>query len=236
MRILIFQLLSKYFYTLGAIRCEEQFYVAVSDDVIWIKVADEEINHKLISRLPVIKSFYMDEFGRLFRLGHLTPEGVCGINEWVPIKNFIVPEVAVAAMPGSHFDKIKIKLAPHPYPQESSALEVSLKNWKQYAEHAPETRLSYLSFAVSENGNVFIIGKPLPPIPGNEYWKNHDIYLPSGYNFELPLISEFINKELNAGNDSVIVLQKDNSFQKIDKSYFVPARRSAIRLTEINGM
>ena len=106
--------------------------------------------------------------------------------------------------------------------------------WKQYAKTASETRLFATRFAVSEKNKVLIIGDPLPSLPGIEYWQTGNVLLPAGYDFELSIMEEFVNKKLNENKSAVILFDKDGSWQRIDKTFFVVSKRSAIRLTAMH--
>jgi hypothetical protein len=107
--------------------------------------------------------------------------------------------------------------------------------WQQYAATAPEVRLLGLRFAASANDQVLVLGTPLPPVPGKEYWSTHDLLLPAGFDFELPLAAGLLAAKLNPRNDAVLRFGPDGSWEKIPKEALVPASRSAARLTRGKG-
>jgi hypothetical protein len=111
----------------------------------------------------------------------------------------------------------------------------SLSVWQQYAATAPEVRLLGLRFAASANDQVLVLGTPLPPVPGKEYWSTHDLLLPAGFDFELPLAAGLLAAKLNPCNDAVLRFGTDGSWEKIPKEALVPASRSAARLTRGKG-
>ena len=127
---------------------------------------------------------------------------------------------------------IKIKLVRSGNQRQGEALLTSLQHWKAYAESASAIRLQVLQFAVSDHDEVLITGSPLPSLPGKEFWIENDILLPCGFEFEIASVAGFIREKINTGGDNYIVFDQGGQWQKISKTFFVPAKRSAIRLTK----
>lgn len=221
--------------SLGAVRCMEGFRAAEEENCIWIRGINALIEmDKELLRLPATHTFIIDEQNNLFLPGGLTPVAILKPLEWIALTEFITIEAPTAALPGKTNDKFTIRIVPSAVIRKGTALLTTLDVWKQYAETASETRLFETRFAVSEKNNVLIMGDTLPSIPGIEYWRTGDVLFPAGYEFELSIMQEFVNKKLNENKSAVILFDKDGSWQWIDKSFFVISKRSAIRLTEIN--
>jgi hypothetical protein len=176
----------------------------------------------------------MDEQDNLFPVGGLTPVGKLKNLQWIPVREFIQLELPTSAMPGKIGQKYPVHVVPSGTIKEGQALITSLLVWKEYAATSPEIRLKRLRFAVSEANEVLIMGTPLPAIPGKEYWMQENMLLPGGFDFELPWIASLVAGKLNPQNEAVILFNEDSSWEKIAKEAFVPATRSAVRLTEGN--
>jgi len=221
--------------SLGAIRCMNGLHAAEKDNFIWIKGINALIEmEKELMRLPAIVTFITDEQDNLFIPGKLTPVARLEELQWEPLTEFLDVEAPVAALPGKLTAKLKIKLIPSSTQRNGTALITTLDHWKQYAETAPATRLFATKFAVSENNEVLILGDLLPPLPGMEYWRTDDLLIPSGYDVELSIMREFINTKVNESNEHLTLFRTDGSWQKIDKTFLVASKRSAIRLTVVN--
>ncbi len=221
--------------SLGTVRCMEGLRAAEEENCIWIRGINALIEmDKELLRLPATNTFIIDEQNNLFLPGGLTPVAVLKPLEWTSLTEFISVEAPTAALPGKTNGKISIKIIPSAIARKGAALVTTLDVWKKYAETASETRLFATRFAVSEKSKVLIIGDPLPSLPGIEYWQTGEVLLPAGYDFELSIMQEFVNKKLNENKSFVILFDEDGSWQKIDKSFFVISKRSAIRLTAIN--
>ena len=213
----------------------EGLRAAEEENCIWIRGINAllEMDKELL-RLPATNTFIIDEENNLFLPGGLTPVAILQPMEWTSLTDFIVVEAPTAALPGKTNDRINIKIIPSAIERKGTALLTTLDVWKQYAETASETRLFATRFAVSEKNKVLIMGDPLPSLPGIEYWQTGDVLLPAGFDFEVALMEEFVNKKLNENKSAVILFDRNGSWEKIDKSFFVMSKRSAIRLTVIN--
>ncbi|WP_153796014.1 hypothetical protein [Foetidibacter luteolus] len=217
---------------LGTVRCLPGLYAAVSDKGIWVKGwgHTEEIAIE-IKQLPVKKKFLKDDSNRLYPPGLPVPVDVLPALNWQPLQEFVPVKVPVAALPGNIETGIPIKIVASAKERKGEALVTTLSLLKAFAETAPEARLEAIVFAVSENKEVLLMGNPLPPMPGREYWLLHDILLPCGYDFDLPALAVLISEKLIKNKEAFLLFDDRGTWQKIDKSFFVKAARSAVRLT-----
>jgi hypothetical protein len=106
-----------------------------------------------------------------------------------------------------------------------------LETWETYVSTAPLVRLQHLYFAVSENSEALIIGTPNIPLPGKTYILGDNILLPAGYEFDPPAITSLVATTLNPMNDGILLFHENGHWEKIKFDCFVPATRSAVRLT-----
>lgn len=220
---------------LASIRCVEGLFAAMDNGYVWVRGINATNLGSRIKQLPVKRTFIIDQQNQLFHPGALTPVEILKELKWLPLQEFIMVETPVAALPGITTKKIEIKIVVSAKERKSTALLTSLSAWKDYADMAPAARLLNLKFAVSENNEVLIIGNPLPPLPGKEYWDTKNILIPCGYDFELNMSPSFINKKWNDDKKSIFLFHTDSKWQRIEKNYFVQGKRSAVRLTKISS-
>lgn len=220
---------------LGSVRTKAGLQVAKDKDWIWLRGIDTTQGiDSAIRRLPAKNTYELDEQGNLFPVGGITPIGKLQILPWIPVQEFIPVELPTSAMPGRTEQTYALRLVSSREIKEGQALQTTLPVWKEYADAAPEIRLKRLRFAVSEAGEVLIMGTPLPAIPGKEYWMQEDMLLPGGYDFELPWMASLVAGKLNAQHTSIILFTEEGSWQQIPADAFMQATRSAVRLTEGN--
>jgi hypothetical protein len=184
---------------------------------------------KRIASLPVLQRYTADTEERLFPMNAKTPVGKLEKLDWQPIKVFIPVELSVSAMPGKLFLPLTVRLRPSAEVREAIALLTDLESWKTYAETAAMTRLQQLRFAVSDKGEALIIGQPLPQLPGKNFWSRQQMLLPVGYDLDPPVLTSLIEPP----KETLMLFEPHGQWQAIPLTHFQPARRSAVRLTEI---
>jgi hypothetical protein len=222
--------------SLGLVRTHAGLQVAEDGEWIWLRGVEAGQPIPLaVRQVPANVTFEMDEQENLFPLGGVTPIGKLKKLRWLPLLDYVQIEMPTSAMPGRVEEKYPVRIVPSTLLQESKALLTMLPVWRHYADSAPEVRLSRLRFALAQTGEVLIWGTPLPAIPGKEYWMQENMLLPAGFDFEIPWIAGLVAGKLNPLNDAVILFTEEGSWEKIEKKAFVPATRSAIRLTGEKG-
>jgi len=229
----VFQLSKDDYESLGPVRCMPGLQAAMEENKIWLRgITADVVPDVSLLKLPLKKTFLLDEQDNLFLTVAVTPVEKLPTLNWQPVASFINIEAPVSALPGKTNNKIRIQLKNSNEERAGIALLTSLSAWKSYAETAPDIRLKALRHAVSENEEVLITGTPLPPLPGQEYWSYKNILLPSGYDFDIPVMASLISQQWQ-NNDDIIVVDASAGWQRIPTSYFVQATRSSIRLTQV---
>jgi hypothetical protein len=228
------------FESLGTVRTVDGILASTFEGKIWLRgIPLLEKADKRVRQLPAEKTYLMNEEQLLFPVGGATPEGKLPETNWKSIAEFVSVENPVSAMPGlikgqSESYRVPFKLNRSELSKEGEALYINLEEWKAFADSTPLHRLQALKFAVSDQGEVLVMGTPLPAIPGKEYWMRDMMLIPGGYDLEYPALSAQISERLNPLKDAVIVLHEDGNWEKIGWDDFVSASRSAIRLTREN--
>lgn len=220
---------------LGNFRSMSNLSVANHGTEVWLRYPSVNVElKKQLSRLPAMFTYLENEDGLLFLKDSSTPIKKMPVLTWQPIENFIPIELPIAALPASKAPTYHLKIVPSSSYQAGSLLRLSLDVWKQYAETAPAIRLESLRFALSEDGEVLVMGVPLPALPGEEYWLQGKILLPSGYDFEWPIIATLFAEKENLDNKALILMDKNSTWQKIELQNFVKATRMGIRRSNID--
>jgi hypothetical protein len=219
--------------SLGVVRCRKSLMVAELDQYILLRGTTDSIDlENQLQMLPVLQRFTLDKDGNMFLQNAVTPVETLPELSWQTPETFIPVELPASAMPGIIESTLNIRLAATDKIRQTMALITQLDTWKKYAETAPAVRLDRNRFAVSGNNEVMIMGEPLPSLPGREYWSENDIFLPAGYEFEFPLVTGFLRQKLGVAKGDIILFDEAGQWQRIERNFFVEAKRSAIRLTE----
>ena len=219
---------------LAAVRCWPGMYAAETETEVWLRcpMLHADLGQPLRA-LPAMHSYRQDAQGLLFPLGGSTPVAKLPAMDWLLMKEFIPIELPGAALPAQLTQQYALHLLPATEYHPGAALKVKLADWQAYAETTPEIRLTALRFALSAAGDVLVMGEPLPPLPGVEYWLRDSILLPAAYDLEWPLLAGLFNQRENSKGAYFILFEKDGNWQKIEKRCFVLASRAGIRTSKI---
>lgn len=218
--------------SLGPVRCIPGLLAAEYEGLIWLRgiPANGPADIRL-RQLPGIHSYMADEQGLLFPPGKPTPVRRLPDTTWLPLPGFIPVTLPVSGLPGVPVQQYMAGLAPCALEEESNALLTSLTYWKTYAETAPEVRLAQTRFAVNADGDVLVLGSPLPPVPGKALVLRGTMLFPAGYHFDPPAIAPLAETALNADKNALLLFDIDGSWQRIEEAAFVQTTRSAVRMT-----
>ncbi|AEE53803.1 hypothetical protein [Haliscomenobacter hydrossis] len=219
---------------LGSVRCWPNMQAAETETEIWLRcpVLHSDLDEAL-RRLPAMYTYRENKDGLLFPVEGLSPIASLPTLEWINMREFIPVELPTAALPGQMDQTYTLKLVPSSTYHPGAALRTNLSDWQQYAETAPAIRLDQLRFALAANGEVLVMGQPLPSVPGEEYWLREQLLLPSGYDLELPITATLMAMRENVAG-AKFLFEKNGDWQKIEHNNFVPATRLGIRLSKAN--
>jgi hypothetical protein len=230
MKLSVLVLEEKYQDYIGTIRTVKGWVACRQKDQIWLKgPLNNDRNQLLISSLPVLASYELDEQNRLFPKGKLTPVDQLEGWEWEKLSDFVRVEMPVSALPARQVNPISISLVRNENSYPAYALQTSFAAWKNYVDEAPLVRLQALKFVVSSLDEVLIIGEPLPPIPGKSYWLNEDLLMPAGFNFDPPFLGQLLNQKLKVQTPSYILFNEEAKQDIIPVDLFKPADRAVVR-------
>ncbi|MBO2010277.1 hypothetical protein [Hymenobacter negativus] len=218
--------------TLGGVRAVPGLQATEAAGQLWLRGLPATGELPLAVRaLPATASFVLDAAGRLFPTGSLTPIAQLPTLVWQPIRVFVPLELPTAALPAQAAPRYRVQLAPSAQAETGAALLTTLAAWHEYANTAPEIRLTGLRFAVATDRRVLLLGTPLPPLPGQEHWLSEGMLLPAGFDFEAPMLAALLARQLNPAVDSVLLFAADGSWERIPNEHLLPVTRSAVRLT-----
>ena len=235
MREIILQFTVANLSALYQVRTIPGLQVAEDGDTIWMRTnMSQQQTPGLLWGLPAEEIFTLSSENYLFLMNKQTPVAKLRELTWISLPEFLPVETPVSALPGHNHHQLTVKIIPSQHQHPGFALLTTLRIWEKYGETAAEARLKKLRFAVSSKEEVFIMGKPLPAIPGTEYWKNGQILLPAGYDFAHPVIARDVENKLLENHNDWLIFYPDQRWSVIKKNQFVIAHRAAIRLTSAN--
>lgn len=217
---------------LGAVRHWENLKIAFETNTIWIKeFSAEQINSAELLQIPYAKIYELKENLLFERQKQLPAKKLPSGLLWSPVLRGL--PVSLPNFNHNFFgidQTLKIALKQSENVKEAHALLVEYQELKAYIESVPKFRLEPLQWVVINN-KALIIGKPLLPLKGNTYWFKNDFLVPSGYDFEWPVLTQTLKDKLNPFDKNIILWNKDNSYSSIPKQNIKQLSISSFRLT-----
>ena len=214
--------------SLSYLRACDQIFIAEHKHEIWVK-SDTALPELRV--LPWKYRYQNFEGNLLFVAGKSTPEAVLPANlEWRSLQEFMPVTIPGYALPGRLNQTVKTSLIRTSHPQKSVAFIIALSELKTWAETASQSRIEPLHYAVSERGEVLVLGEPLPTLLNadtQEFWRSKNCLLPLGFDFEFGLMHQLIPQKY--GTSSWLIFDKEGGVVAIPKSDLLAASRSGIR-------
>jgi hypothetical protein len=128
-------------------------------------------------------------------------------------------------------DKVDLRLKRSSQVATANVLQTIWPQWFQYAATAPQVRLNRWAFAVCQDQRVLIRGLPLPPLSGRRYVERDGVIIPSGWRFEPDVEPRVAARVIELDESQMALFAEDGSFERLPRSVFVQATRSAVRAT-----
>ena len=234
MPIQIFHIDKSYQKQIGQIRHLPGCWIAETTEEFWLRLERPQNEFPLVlEQIPAKARYQLRDQNLLFPHQGSTPIGKLPELNWQPIAAFMTVELPTAALPGNVEKQIPVKLIRTEEPKDTPFMLLSWKIWRHYALQASNIRLQALSFAVSAQERVIVMGKPLPPLPGQLFWQNQQILLPAGWNFEHTLLAEVLSINYLNGKEEWLLIRSEQEWETIKKKNFIQASRSAVRKTQV---
>jgi len=159
------------------------------------------------------------------------PVGRLPAGDWQPISMFFVPDAPASLLPGRLVRQCRIALRPATDPREGGAILTDPAALLPWVETASAVRLAALRFAICEDHRILLVGTPIPPVRGREYSLHRGILLPAGHAFDPPVLRDIAPGLLSLAEEDLALFHPDGGSEWIRGADFVPATRSALRLS-----
>ncbi len=182
-------------------------------------------------RVPCEAVWKMDEAGRLFPIGKQVPETRIPDIAWRPAVEALPVKLPVSGMPAKKVQSVVLRPERSSDGPAPSFMRLPWNTWRDYALEAPATRLRHWYFLRTPFEEAFVMGTPVPPLPGHAYVLQGDRFLvPEGWLFRSAFELAMLQKQLEEGG--VYLFGQDGMCESIPAEIFVPASRAAVRAAD----
>ncbi|NJC27103.1 hypothetical protein [Neolewinella antarctica] len=212
---------ARYVQSLYALRKWPGLKMATADGLIWLRgFSREGVESVNVVSIPLLKRYYLLET-RLYPLGKSLPALVepsllwtdpqRGLKITLPEENFNYFGVARAH---------RLSLVPSEIQRAVTATVVSLPTLGEYLYDAPRVRLAPLRWTVLEGERALLIGTPLLPIRGQDYYIRACFLIPAGWALRFASMANSYQEALGDGHEYWYILNEKGERYKLRRSDF----------------
>lgn len=217
---------------LATIRSWDNLKVAFDAPYIWVKdFTLNQVDSSELHQIPFAVIYELKE-NLLFVKGSSLPSQKLPFGLlWTPVLRAFPIELPTFNHNffGIH-EQVPFKIIASEAEENAFVLSTTYEEAAQFINTAAAVRLEKLHWVVIDSKVVFF-GTPLLPILGETYWKKNNFLLPSGYDFEFPILSDLLQQKLNAAGNNWIFWNKDATYFTVSKQDVKPLTISSFRLT-----
>ncbi|MFY7963957.1 MAG: hypothetical protein ACOVO1_03585 [Chitinophagaceae bacterium] len=217
---------------LANIRQWNNLKIAFDVGTIWVKDFSYAQIHSIEVKSIPYKTVYYAKDGKLYLLNSLLPNKNIPSLLWTPIERAL--PIQLPSFNHNYFginEQVEINIIPSIVEENSVALIVLLKDLKNYIYTAPNVRLKKIKWCILNNDKALLLGIPFLPIKGNAYWQRSDFLLPAGFDFDMFILSDFLNKKLNPNKQDWIIWNTEGSYFPVAKTSLKQLSISSFKLT-----
>jgi len=178
------------------------------------------------------KTGYYTKDGKLHLQGSLLPDRNVPSLVWTRIDRAL--PIELPRLNHNFFgleEKISTKLIPSEKEEKAVAMLTTMDALRVYVEAAPKVRLKPLRWTIVNGDWALIFGTPLLPLQGQTYWEHGNILIPTGYDFDISILKNSIDKLLNPNQDLLTVWNRDSTWFDLQKTDVVELSISSLRLS-----
>lgn len=217
---------------LAKIRQWNNLKVGFEDDTIWIRDFDYvQINSTEVKSIP-FKTSYYEKDNKLILINNLLPDRVVPSLLWTSIDRALT--VSLPSFNHNFFgleEKISISLIATDKEAQAVAMITNRHVLINYISTAPTLRLQKIHWSILDSDKAILIGMPLLPLPGKVFWQRNDFLLPTGFDFDLHLLTDELNKRINPRNNHLVIWNDDCTYSLLPKENLVQLSRSSFQLS-----
>ncbi len=201
---------------------------------LWIKGLTLDQLHAIeVKTLTGLKVYEVnDPF--LHERGHILPDIPKPRLKWRALESLLPVE-----RPEYNFnyfgveEELSIRLQRSTAGAPGSAHVVLLDHLEAYLSEAAAIRLKPLIWSIM-GSKALLMGTPLLPIPGDVYWHNGALFLPEGYDLELPILRDEIRKKIAPDGNKHVFIHTDGRYWLASASGFTALSRSSFKRSFVN--
>ncbi len=206
----------------------------VDDGCVWVRVPAGEQSDSIVVTLRG-RRFRVLEDGQLVAAHERVPGAWLPNGPWQPVDEFINVEVPVARFAVPPATRVSLSLTRSTSETMANAMLTDIRSWHAFIDMAPQVRIDCLRFAISSDERVFVLGEPLPSLPGTRLSVTSGIAVPCGLTWSPTVDAETVRRVFNVDHDAMVLWTATDEWEVISSDSIVRASRSAVRAMQTMG-
>ncbi len=213
--------------------------VATENDLVWIRGCSlAEIESTKVLSLPSVERYYLKE-AKLYLYGCRLPARVEPSLLWTPIQRGLKLN-----LPKQNFNYFgvnqahTIEIIPSEKEYAIDATMVDLKALQSYVYSAPRIRLKPLHWTILNNKEALIVGTPLLPLQGADYYRIGCFLISGGWKLKFENMVNLYEAAMPDPANFWYLIKTDNKISKLNKGDFSPLNKGSVQqsLASINDI
>lgn len=202
--------------------------IAFDSDVIWLRgLTKTNIESLSILKIPSVKRFYSKDV-HLIEYGKSLPFMIEPTFLWTPIQRGLKIQI-----PKENFNyfginsSFNIMIEPSSFPQKITASIVNMDRLEKYLNSSLNYRTKTITWTILNNNSALLLGTPLIPIPGKDFYQADPFLIPAGKKLKYKTLLNVYRKALKDPLDFWYLIEEDSEIKKIRKNDFNPLNKGS---------
>ena len=217
---------------LASLRLVPGLEIAPLADAVWLRGPTwNDVLAQALRLVPGLRRFTVDADRQLFAEGARVPGGCVPLLRWEPLRDWLPVAFPAALGAGKMDTRAPLRLVRSTAERPANAVLTDIRAWLAWAAGAAEIRLRPLRFAAAWDDRVWIEGTPPPALAGQHFHLSEGVAVPCGFACEPDPGARVLRRWLALAEGDTACAHADGRWQILKAEQFVPALRSAARLT-----
>jgi len=217
---------------LALLRTTPGIDLTIEGERFWLH--GQELNQELEIQLRCLagaERFTVLADRQLIPHGCLVPTATLPAGPWIKIQAWLTMIRPTPGYAGRVSEVIPLRLVRGDCEIASTGLLTRLTHLAAYAATAFAGRLDNCRFAAADEGRVFVMGQPLPAVPGQYYYECHRIWIPAGWTWAPAVDAELIHELLKLEAREHLLWEASHALHRLDEADFVKVSRASLQTT-----
>ena len=211
----------RYKAALYSLRKWPQLKMATDKGLIWLKgLLQSDMESPDLLRIPMLERYCLKNT-RLYPLGKQLPKMVAPTLLWSDLQRGLRVE-----LPAENFNYFgvdqthRLELVASTTPKPVTASIINLKLLETYLYDAPQVRVAGLRWLLLGTTEALVVGTPLLPVPGRDYYQMGCFLIPAGFAFRYANLVSTYERGLSDARSYLYLVNEDGGFSKVRRADF----------------